>query len=145
MADVKISELGAAVAVTDSYSVPVDNGTNTNKASMPVLREYMTGNLAALDTVNKTSAVAAINEIHNDVIKRGCYVVTINNVSALPVTVTDAGVTSDMVCPPGNMYLSNSAAQTDEWTIDTNNGNVTISGSISGSTNITLYLEKQVN
>lgn len=64
------------------------------------------------------------------------------NVSSLPTTITNAGITSDMKVKPGDAYLSNPVAQTSEWNVVTSTGAVTISGSISGTTNVTLWLTK---
>lgn len=68
-------------------------------------------------------------------------VVTSSSFNSLPQTITNANITSDMVVV--NSVLSNPSAQTEDWTVATNNGSVTITGSISGSTTLTLYLEKQ--
>lgn len=70
-------------------------------------------------------------------------VVSKSSVSSLPTEISNGNILTDHVCPPGNMYLSNPSAQTGEWTINTNTaGKATISGSISGTTDITLYLER---
>ena len=50
------------------------------------------------------------------------------------------GLESDMV--PLAMNLSNSNAQTSDWTINTSNGSFTISGSITGNTNANFYFMK---
>lgn len=63
---------------------------------------------------------------------------TISSVSSLPTTVNKAAITSSMVAT--ECVLSNPLAQTSAWTITTANGSVTVSGSISGTTNITLTL-----
>lgn len=63
---------------------------------------------------------------------------TISSVSSLPTTVNKAAITSSMVVT--ECVLSNPLAQTSDWTITTANGSVTVSGSISGTTNITLTL-----
>ena len=66
---------------------------------------------------------------------------TTSAVSALPYVFSDAAIETDMVCLKAE--LSNPAAQTGEWTVNTDTaGQATISGTISGSTNITLYLMK---
>lgn len=65
-----------------------------------------------------------------------------NSVSSLPTTISDSRITSTMICKPGGMRLSNPGAQRSDWTITTSNGSVTISGTISGSTNIWLWLEE---
>lgn len=66
--------------------------------------------------------------------------ITLSSVSSLPQTVNNAAIESDMVVV--NSDLSNPAAQTGNWTVTTSNGSLTVSGNISGTTNITLYLMK---
>jgi hypothetical protein len=68
----------------------------------------------------------------------GVHVVTTTSVSALPVTITDSAVNSNMVVV--DSYLSNPAAQTGEWTVTTSSGSVTVSGTISGTTDISITL-----
>lgn len=67
-------------------------------------------------------------------------VVDIASFSSLPQTASDANIESDMVCV--NSVLSNPSAQTGDWTVTTSSGSVTVSGTISGSTTLTLYLMK---
>lgn len=67
-----------------------------------------------------------------------CLVVTSSSFSSLPQTLSNSYITSDHVVV--NSVLSNPSAQTGDWTVTTNNGSLTISGSISGSTTVTLYL-----
>ena len=61
-----------------------------------------------------------------------------SSVSSLLTIITNSAITSDMECI--HCVLSNPSAQTGDWTVTTSNGSLTISGSISGTTNITLYL-----
>jgi hypothetical protein len=61
-----------------------------------------------------------------------------SSVSSLPTTITHSAITSDMEVV--HTVLSNPSAQTGDWTVTTSNGSLTIAGSISGTTNITLYL-----
>lgn len=65
-------------------------------------------------------------------------VVNMGTISALPVTKSAQGVTSDMVVV--NSVLGMPSAQTNEWTVTTSANSVTVSGSISGSTTLTLHL-----
>ena len=58
--------------------------------------------------------------------------------SSLPVTFENDAITADMVVL--NSVLSNPTAQINNWTVTTAAGSLTISGSIRGSTTITLYL-----
>ena len=76
----------------------------------------------------------------------GAVVVTTPSFSSLPQTYTDAqlsaSITSDLVVT--NSVLSNPSAQTGDWTITTNNGSLTITGSVASSgTTLTLYLIKE--
>lgn len=64
--------------------------------------------------------------------------VTSSSFSSLPVTITDSNITADHVVV--NSVLSNPSAQTGDWTVTTAAGSLTIAGSISGSTTVTLYL-----
>lgn len=68
------------------------------------------------------------------------YTLQINNISSLPYTnsTIDNNITSKMVVLEST--LSNLAAQTGDWTITTTDGYVTIEGSISGTTNLTLVM-----
>lgn len=65
-------------------------------------------------------------------------VVTLSSISSLPQTANNASIESDMVVV--NSVLSNPSAQTGEWTVSTSSGSLTLSGNISGTTNVTLYL-----
>lgn len=82
-----------------------------------------------------------IQALTNSVSKCECLVLTKNSVSSLPTSFTDAAIETDMVCV--NSVLSNPAAQVSDWTVNTDTaGTATVSGTISGTTNITLYLMK---
>ena len=67
-------------------------------------------------------------------------VVNCGTISSLPKTVTNASITNDMVALQAT--LGTPAAQLSDWTVSTSNGSLTISGTISGSTALTLYLMK---
>ena len=64
--------------------------------------------------------------------------VTASSVSSLPETISNSSITADMECI--HSVLSNPNAQRGDWTVTTSAGSVEISGAISGTTNITLYL-----
>lgn len=80
----------------------------------------------------------------------GTVVVTITNVSILPLTIKGDAIKSEHVCI--NYVLSNPSAQTADWAIITNDGQITIdvdstsptdeerTNAISGTTDITMYL-----
>lgn len=65
------------------------------------------------------------------------YVKNCGTISSLPQTINDANITSDMVVLEA--VLGTPSAQTDDWSVSTANGSVTISGSITGSTTLMLY------
>lgn len=75
-----------------------------------------------------------ITEINN----KKVLVITTSSISSLPQTITNSNITSNMVVV--NSVLSNPSAQTSNITVNTSNGSLTLSGSLSGSTTITLYL-----
>ena len=133
MADIKISQLGAAASISDSQVTPVVDSGTTVKATMAQIKDYAAGGLSNLTTAAKSSPVAAINEING---YYPVYVKTISSVSSLPQTVNDANITSDMVAI--NAEYSNASAYVNA-TVTTSNGSVTLSGTISGTTDITLY------
>lgn len=58
--------------------------------------------------------------------------------SSLPQTVTNSAITADHVVV--NSVLGTPPAQTSDWIVTTSDGSLTIAGSISGSTTLTLYL-----
>ena len=68
----------------------------------------------------------------------GALIITKSSVSSLPQTVSNASITADMAVIES--VLSNPSAQTGDWTVTTSAGSLTITGTISGTTNITLYL-----
>lgn len=64
--------------------------------------------------------------------------VTVAAFNSLPKTVTDSRIKStDEVV---ESVLGTPSVQTSDWTVTTADGSLTISGSISGSTSLTLYL-----
>lgn len=62
--------------------------------------------------------------------------------NSLPVTITDSHIKSYHYV--ARCELSNPAAQTSDWTITTNNGSLTIAGSINGSTMVNILLVKPI-
>ena len=66
---------------------------------------------------------------------------TKSTVSSLPVTITDDRILKEHETKDGLVQLSNPSAQIGDWDWTTADGSITISGSISGTTNISLWLE----
>lgn len=109
----------------------------------------LNGDLASEDLgIASTASVTALSntvddnytELSSEIEKREVYVKTISSLSSLPHTVSDSNIESDMVAIKAE--LSVPSAQTGDWTVDTSSGSLTISGSIDGTTNVTLYLMK---
>jgi len=68
--------------------------------------------------------------------------VTFSSFNSLPKTVNNAAITSDHVLLRSE--LGTPASQTGDWTVTTASGVLTVSGSISGSTSLTLVLGKNI-
>lgn len=66
--------------------------------------------------------------------------INLGTVSSLPTTVNDDRIVSEHIAKPADCLLSNPSAQTSDWTVTTQDGSVTISGSISSSTTATIWL-----
>ena len=103
---------------------------------------------SALTTVAETSASDFVRVVTSDGKSRKVSAseikvleLTKNSVSSLPATISDSRITANHVVI--NSVLSNPAAQTGDWTVTTSAGSLSIAGSISGTTNITLYLAKK--
>lgn len=80
------------------------------------------------------------DHVHPHDTKSDCLVISVSSFSAMPKTVSNSSITSDMVCVKAE--LGTPAAQMSDWTVTTAAGSVTISGTISGSTTMKLYLAK---
>lgn len=101
---------------------------------------------AKTEALYPRTKVSAISDANNNSLETilesfevgGCLVITSSSFSSLPQTIINSSISVDHVAV--NSVLSNPSAQTGDWTVTTSNGSLTISGSISGSTTITLYL-----
>lgn len=67
-------------------------------------------------------------------------VITTDTFSSLPHTYSNTKIKANHVVV--DSQLSNPSAQTSDWTVTTANGSMTIAGSISGSTTLTVKLTK---
>ena len=138
----KLYSAKTAIAIGDTLTV----GTNLTLIANSVsdwmgqkLSNYANDNNSwdSTPTANSTKPVTsggiktAINEVK--IIK-----VDINSVSSLPQTVNNSKITANHVVI--NSVLSNPSAQLSDWTVTTAAGSVTVSGTISGTTNISIYL-----
>lgn len=143
MADVKITQLPAALSVNDTDNMVLDDGSSTYRVAADLLKKYMVGNtsISSIGDGTPTGAISNLDgRVTTVVTDAKVLVISMNNISNLSTSVTDARITSDMVVI--NSVLSNPSAQTGDWTVTTGTGTLTVAGSISGTTNITLYLAK---
>lgn len=80
----------------------------------------------------------------DSVVKDRCLVINKTGItgtgSSVTTTITDAAIEADMVVV--NSVLSNPAAQTGDWTVNTYAGYLTVAGTINDTTNLTMYLMK---
>lgn len=65
MADIKISQLGAAIAVGDTDLVPIVSGGNTLKATAAQVKEHSIGN-TNISSIGDGSVTGAINALNTD-------------------------------------------------------------------------------
>lgn len=130
---VPASNLGVTDAMTQAEA---EAGTGTGKRVITpkVLHDYVTDTMGEmLDPFNEE-----LNDLEIAVEELKILKVSKSSVSSLPTTITNSKIKSDMEVI--HSVLSNPAAQTGDWTVTTSNGSLTIAGTISGTTNITLYL-----
>lgn len=122
---VEADKLGVTTKMTQAEA---EAGTSTQPRVMTpkVLHDYVEG-------VAQAAGEAAAN-------LREVLVIDIASFSSLPKTVSNSNITSDMVVV--NSELGTPSAQTGDWTVTTSNGSLTITGTISGSTTLKLYLMK---
>ena len=145
---VPITETTQTIQNTQSVANITTQEVSTDLVNNNVLPQQQMQNIPTVDqtyssiSTNAQSGVAVASAVATakaeaiDEIK--CLVLTSSSFSFLPQTITNTAITSDMVVI--NSVLSNPSAQTGDWAVTTSNGSLSISGSISGSTTITLYL-----
>ena len=108
---------------------------NTTYGSMSV-DEGKTGTATAARVLTAAN-LKQIIQAHD-----GVLVLTSGSFSSLPQTISNSNIVANHVVV--NSVLSNPSAQTSDWTVTTEAGKLTISGSISGTTTITLYLDRSL-
>lgn len=74
----------------------------------------------------------------DDTVQKGIVTVNCGTITSLPFTVTSANILSSHKVAA--YRLGSPSAQASEWTITTANGSLTITGTINGSTSLTLEL-----
>ena len=121
---------GSSKPVTSNGIYEADNAIDTK-----------IGSLSSLTTTNKTNVVAAINEVRETTM---LYKVVFSSISDLSSCRFPASGTNDKIKSTMEVtesVLSNPAAQTGDWTVTFYDGYLTVTGNISGTTNITLKFQ----
>lgn len=116
---------------------PAIDAENLNKIEQGIYdaHEELTGKADSADVPTKSQVASAVTEAK-------VLQIDIASFSSLPQTVNNSAITADHVVV--NSVLGTPSAQTGDWTVTTGAGTLTVSGSMSGSTTLTLYLaEKQ--
>ena len=135
----------ALTKVTYTDYQTVIGADNLNAIQDEIIQKCLTVEQKTFSSDQKAQARTNIGAIDESVASTKAdgakvLVVTSDSFSSLPQTISNEKIALAMVVV--NAVLSNPAAQTGDWTVTTASGSLTISGSISGSTSITLYLEK---
>lgn len=128
MADIKISQLGSAIAVDDSDIVPVVSGGNTLKATAAQLKEHAIGN-TSISGIGNGSVTGAISALNSD--KQPKTLATPITVDGTPQTTvegalgainTDLGSTKQALTTVTRTGTSNSGTKIDKGTVFNLNG-----------------------
>lgn len=131
--------------------------TNTNRVDAPTLNVNSTGAKAIKVVSGGTETLSGLwragevvlftydgtNWLVDSSSRVGVIAMSKSSVSSLPTTISDSNITSKHVVVAST--LSNPSAQTGDWTVTTSNGSASITGSISGTTDINLVLAYQTN
>lgn len=134
--EIDLSQAGANICQFKNVALLVQNNINDGSSvvyDFPLYAYTTDGNgVSSMTDMRKITSIPPLLEAVKTL------VITSASFSSLPQTISDARITSDHVVL--NSVLSNPSAQTGDWTVTTLDGSVTISGTISGSTTLTLYL-----
>ena len=146
----QIHELNSFVGTPSATDyLAIDDGSETNKVPATALgvSTQMTQAEAEAGTVTDPRVVSpavfksSVDALAETVAEtREVLVVEFSSFSSLPQSSSNSNITSDMVVV--NSVLGTPSAQTGDWTVTTSDGSVSVSGDISGSTTLTLYLMK---
>lgn len=138
------------VSLVDGAELVVIKGTEVVDPNEPVTPAYNTGTIDSGATVvdmplYKISLAGAVvtfeglaETLSGSISNLEVLKVTVPSFSSLPQTITDDRIAADHEVI--NSLLSDPSAQTGDWTVTTADGSMTIAGSISGTTDVTLYL-----
>lgn len=98
------------------------------------------GGTGAVTAANARSSLSVYSKAEATALIGKALKVDCGTVSSLPKTITNSAITTEMSVV--HSIMGTPSAMTSDWTVTTVNGSLTISGSISGSTSLILYLER---
>lgn len=115
-----------------------------NKAATQL--EYVANWVKTSDIFDSVKKYDEIMEAVNNALERmnevyefsKVLILSATNVSSLPLTINNAAITSDMVCIEA--VFTNPYAVATNWAVDSYDGKVIVSGTISGSTDVQLHM-----
>lgn len=139
----QIHELNTYIGTLSEIDfMAVDDGTETFKIPLPNVVGVSTQMTLAEAVAGESTEPRVITPavLNSFVAKESVLVVEVSTFTSLPQTVTNENITSDMVVV--NSELGTPSAQTSDWVVTTFDGSLSVAGSISGSTTLTLYLMK---
>ena len=122
-----------------------NNAQNLPDGIYPITSDDLTVLSADIISYDNTSSglsasntQTAIDELAASTVGSKCLVISQTSIAALPATIQNTSITSDMVCIKAE--LSNPSAQSGDWTVTTSNGSLSVTGTISGTTDLKMYL-----
>lgn len=134
----------------DDAQLLVIKGTEVAEPNQPSVPPYNSGNIDSgasvvdmlLYQINLSGASVTFTQlaevVEGTIEGLTTLVLSVPAFSSLPQTVSDDRINAQHVVV--NSVLGTPSAQTSDWTVTTSDGSLTIAGSISGSTALTLYL-----
>ena len=138
------SDVGTARFVEYVEQTPIDGATPSESDISAITAMANRAEAAASDAEASAEAADASVEVIEDIISAysnpETLVINCGSISSLPLTVENALIEDDMVVVQS--VLGTPSAQTGDWTVTTIDGSLTVSGTISGTTTLTLYLNK---
>lgn len=135
------------ICISIDLSATGDNICKFNKVITPIQENINDGSSTYYDFIlysyiTNSNGVSSITDLRNvSSSSSGIVVVNTNSFNSLPQIIQNNGITENHVVVKS--ILSNPSAQTSDWNVVTETGKLTISGTISGDTTLTLYLAKQ--
>lgn len=126
------------VEILYAYANDGEHAGIVRAISTDVLTTQTVTTIVAVDEAENITVEYTPVELPQTVLEIDC-----GSISSLPKTVSNARITNDMVVVKA--VLGTPTAQTGDWTVTTVSGSLTISGTISGSTTLVLYLSRTIN